>query len=1022
MKRPLLVALLGMGGVACGVLSGCSGKDARKGQEVSAARPPLSGGKKPANPRARSADSIRKTTKTVDSPKPVDEQAERVRYLAERAKVCAPTRSHANFPPTLESENFGAHGSNAATDSTNAIAVRIGRKATFADIKAALAEDCVSCHGAPAAGQGRFSFVPDYEGRAFIVRGESKPFPGIKDTAERLRDAILRDDVETRMPYGGARDGREAEFEALGKTIDAWIQAGKPAEGDFVVPDASTGQGAGGAMATPTPSGPGRGSAPDSVYMFEETDIGDCIPDAGEAGVDPEMDAYFSAVETFSELPKTLSETDMFTLDSLRLARAGTFSYNVEYPLWADNAEKGRYVHLPAVQDENGKWMRAKAILRTEGVPKFELPDNTRFYKSFYKAVVKADGRKTFRRIETRLIVVRKAPRTPLYATYQWNDANTEATLVDTPYRDGRGFKDKLFLYENDEGAHSMRKYAIPGEQRCAECHRGEEGAVIGFTPLQLNRRNVGEGGRTSEMPVGEDELLQVKRLVDYGVLGGVNLEGGSGGEAEAGTAGLPTLENAKGLAPRNDHELRLQGYMVGNCAHCHNPNGFAMKDNQVKLELTAGSLYSFVPRAMRSIHANNANDKLFVDTKALVGASGDSTPGSGVSGITRETLRRSYLYLRVSATSKDRALLPYNAMPMHTPGGSNCRLVNLVAKWSLAVSGLPAQADEYNEPCEPRQDFSWIDLDTTEPKVYEPRRADWNTQDGMPELFRSLVYDDGMHAIASKRYPMGFYDTKAECRFETPNLPTNLDDPFYQKWMWKGGDKTQGVVDALAEGRLYTIKPGAYLYNSMCAKCHGTRADGQGPYATSLNVFSDGDIRVANFTSGLFKQDGSGLKQFDVRPSRVLIGSPSPEGNMRNLGGNYLIWMAMGGTKVNFPPEVSDITGKHKALMLNLVRDKCAGFLPDAPAAVGQHYYEYGLMRDVCFHDNGDPAQVPPELGFDSNTLPPQPLDAAKQDAWLDKAAFNGGWAIFEYLKSDASQDKWQPQFNECEKEHPLR
>ena len=175
--------------------------------------------------------------------------------------------------------------------------------------------------------------------------------------------------------------------------------------------------------------------------------------------------------------------------------------------------------------------------------------------------------------------------------------------------------------------------------------------------------------------------------------------------------------------------------------------------------------------------------------------------------------------------------------------------------------------------------------------------------------------------------------------------------------------------------------------------------------------MFSDGEIRVANFASGLFRGDGSNTALFERTDAT---------GAKRNFAGNYLIWMAMGGTKVNFPPEVSDITGKHKALMLNLVRDKCAGFLPGAGAAVGRGFYEFGLMRDVCFHDNGDPEKVPAELGFDENTIPPAPLDAPKQDAWLDKAAFNGGWAIYEYLKSDASQGNWQPQINECEKAFP--
>ena len=35
-------------------------------------------------------------------------------------------------------------------------------------------------------------------------------------------------------------------------------------------------------------------------------------------------------------------------------------------------------------------------------------------------------------------------------------------------------------------------------------------------------------------------------------------------------------LEKSEGTRlPRNEYELNAQAYMVGNCAHCHNPRGF---------------------------------------------------------------------------------------------------------------------------------------------------------------------------------------------------------------------------------------------------------------------------------------------------------------------------------------------------------------------------------------------------------------------------------------------------------------
>ncbi|MCA2959218.1 MAG: hypothetical protein IOD12_03140 [Silvanigrellales bacterium] len=884
-----------------------------------------------------------------------------------REEFCKPTQTVTNLPPLLDAENPKP----------------VGRTASFDEVKNALVKGCAGCHAAPKGAKGGFSFVPEFADKSFIVTGEPRSFPGIVTSLGRIRDSLVHPEPRKRMPQGVAGTADAATYVELARTLDAWKTAGTP-EGVFVVPD--------------VPGAAVPGNAPGNAYrpraIFEETDLGDCIPNVEEAGHDPEKDAYFASA---TRLPKLLSETDLFTIDSLELARKGTFSYNVEYPLWADNAEKGRFVHVPSRRRPGGRGFERIPAAWNPDSKRFELPENTRFYKTFYKAVKRRDGKEVFRKIETRILVVRKESA-PLLGTYVWNEDATQAVLHDAPYRDGTGFKDKTFPYVSDEVTGATRTYALPGEQRCIECHKGQADFALGFTALQLNRRALGEAGR--EFPVAADERAQVERLAAYGVLANVPSE-----------AQMPKLETARGLAPRNVHEARLQGYMVGNCAHCHNPDGFAMKENKVKLDLTEGRLYDFNARSMRSIHFDFSSNKVFVNTKAF-------EAGEGNVDVTREALRQSYLYLRVSASPKDRELLPFNAMPMHTPGGSNCRLVNLTAKWILSqVPG--ADADAYTEACEPHQEFSWIDLDSTESPEWQPRRADWNTPEGMPESFRTLVFADDMKAVASREYPIGFYDAKPTCRFPDVEPPAAFPTVWtadVQKWMFRNPPSNapgnpapapEPLVPSKPLGQLYRAKPGAYLYSSMCAKCHGSRGDGQGSFATSLTVMSDGEIRVANFTRGLFLPDGANIARF---------GTSTPYGDAGNLAGNYLIWMAMGGTKVNFPPEVSHLTGKHKALMLNLVRDRCSGFLPNSGTPMGERFYDYGLLRDLCFLGNGDPENIPADLGFLPETIPPQPIDPVKQDAWLDKAAFNAGWSIYHYLKEDASQGRWQPALNECE------
>ena len=43
---------------------------------------------------------------------------------------------------------------------------------------------------------------------------------------------------------------------------------------------------------------------------------------------------------------------------------------------------------------------------------------------------------------------------------------------------------------------------------------------VLGFIPLQVARRATGTGGTYD--PTGEDELTQLQRLIDFGVISGI--------------------------------------------------------------------------------------------------------------------------------------------------------------------------------------------------------------------------------------------------------------------------------------------------------------------------------------------------------------------------------------------------------------------------------------------------------------------------------------------------------------------
>ena len=157
--------------------------------------------------------------------------------------------------------------------------------------------------------------------------------------------------------------------------------------------------------------------------------------------------------------------------------------------------------------------------------------------------------------METRLIVSRPDERRrrrhrtnkALFGTYVWNEDETEAVLVRDPLRNGKPFRDRLLTYVTDEQQADeviatgprrpcsrrcatpgvTRTYAIPGSERCIQCHMGapDEDFVLGFTPL-ADQPPARRARAASSKTAARDELNQLQRLIDYGVITGMDSSG----------------------------------------------------------------------------------------------------------------------------------------------------------------------------------------------------------------------------------------------------------------------------------------------------------------------------------------------------------------------------------------------------------------------------------------------------------------------------------------------------------------
>jgi mono/diheme cytochrome c family protein len=588
---------------------------------------------------------------------------------------------------------------------------------------------------------------------------------------------IKSDDATKYMPPAGSPNG--ASYDGRGPPdpvvqlvglLELWIAQGSPvgsfqlnpmsgADGGSTGPDAGSdgpasdgsasdsgpmaASGASGGSATGADGGstPGGGSTPSSNLASQAdyalspelgavlTNIGSCVPNKYIVGLNgstmDQLDAFFAQA---TQLPPSLAATDLTTFDSDELARNGVISYVPAYPLWSDDAGKMRHVRVP----------HGQAISFDKTTQQFQIPPNTRFYKTFLKHVIDAGGNDAYKKIETRLIVSRPdqdnpngtVTQTALFGTYIWDESETTATLLQDPLRSGEPFADRLTSYITDEPRAAaiiaskppnvdyvlenenpglVRHYAIPGSPRCIQCHMGSPSAsfVLGFTPLQV--ATVAPGVEGVIEPASGDELTQLRRLIDYKVISGMT------SPADV----LPLDQTQLPRTPRTPQELRAQAYMVGNCAHCHNPRGFpstkapALKDVLNFLPGPNGGIFQFPLDRTSPIRQRTVQQDVAIPyiTPSLRDYPTDAPntsyahkyetceedetdgwclmPGQQLDFI--DAPWRSLIYRNVDTPFDyvdDLAIFPH--MPMNTPG-YDCRVHQIMGDWMVSIPAIQA-------------------------------------------------------------------------------------------------------------------------------------------------------------------------------------------------------------------------------------------------------------------------------------------------------------------------------------------
>lgn len=218
-----------------------------------------------------------------------------------------------------------------------------------------------------------------------------------------------------------------------------------------------------------------------------------------------------------STFPERLSQTGCVDPADPKMPARGMIPYDVNVPLWSDGAEKERFFAIP-----DG----TKITVTDDG--DFDFPIGSVLTKSF------SLGGK---RIETRLFVRHDDGGWAGY-TYEWNDEQTDATLL-------RSEKTK-----NASGV----SWTFPSRSDCMRCHGAAAGRTLGPELAQLNGdMTYPSTGRTAN---------QLATLEHIGMF--------------SAPLGRPPSELPAYPAPFRDGPLegRARAYLHSNCSMCHRPNG----------------------------------------------------------------------------------------------------------------------------------------------------------------------------------------------------------------------------------------------------------------------------------------------------------------------------------------------------------------------------------------------------------------------------------------------------------------
>jgi putative heme-binding domain-containing protein len=251
--------------------------------------------------------------------------------------------------------------------------------------------------------------------------------------------------------------------------------------------------------------------------------------------------------DTSARFPRQLSETGLFADIVQMTPQAGVVPFSVKAEQWADFATAERWVALPL--DATVKEFDSPVpIPNTYFSALMHFPKDAVLAKTISLEMVRGKP-ESRRRLETQVLL--HDGREWYGYTYQWNDQQTDATLV------GPAGGERTFTIPDPEapGGKRQQTWRFPSRAECLRCHNHRNNGNLAFNALQLDRDH-------AYGPIVDNQLRTLRHA---GIL-----SHDTPAQQRRPRARSVVAELCNPYDRSADLNVRARSYLHINCSHCH--------------------------------------------------------------------------------------------------------------------------------------------------------------------------------------------------------------------------------------------------------------------------------------------------------------------------------------------------------------------------------------------------------------------------------------------------------------------